>query len=78
MIFISGFFRGQDKSPSFARCAGGFVLIVWAILTLWTRHVPDHSAEIFSGIVALYTANSIRNAVQSFGKEKPKENEATQ
>lgn len=50
----------------------GVFLIVgtWVVLALWTKSIPDRTAQAAAFATGLYAANAARNAVQSLNTPK--------
>ncbi len=73
--FWVGIFLDQDKTPSFCRCAGGVLVATWIVLAVHAWGIPERTSDFGIMLVALYTANSARNAVQSFAALKKEHDE---
>jgi hypothetical protein len=68
-------FQDQDGALSFTRTACAVLVLVWCYLAIRTWSIPDRTQEFSAMLLALYGANSVRNAVQSFAAAKAAANQ---
>ena len=64
--FIAGLFQEKDGKPSFTRVSCGVLVVTWVYLAIRTWSIPDKTQDFSAMLLALYGANSVKNAVQSF------------
>lgn len=60
-------FTDHGGKPSFSRVGSAALLGAYVYVMIVTRKVPDNSDAFAAVLLALYGANSIRNAVTAFG-----------
>lgn len=64
------FFRDQDGCPSMSRLGVFLIVVVWGVLAIITKSIPDRTAQAAAFATGLYAANAARNAVQSMNQPK--------
>ena len=69
------FFQDQDGDLSMTRLLCFFLALTWCAIALKTWAIPPHTTELSGMLLALYGANSLRNAVQSFAGPKAPPNQ---
>lgn len=63
------FFRDQNGCPSMSRLGVFLIVVVWGVLAIITKSIPDRTAQAAAFATGLYAANAARNAVQSMNSK---------